>query len=250
MSGNDTVVSFDDTENGASNVEYAGPDFAINPDNDFDGGIGDDTTGAGGDIDDAGGGGDRADTGNRFDGYVRNTDGSVKRNKDGSPRKKRGRKAGVSAIGSTKTSSKGAVNLGGVEAILLSIHEMAAAAMHTPELRLESDEANGMAKAIAEVAKHYPTKVDPKTLAWVNLIMAVSVVYFPRIYLIRERHKSEKAENVAKSPVTFTSPIVNHPEAQPFASPVNPTQNAGDIPFVVPAGSTMAGLDDNYGWVA
>lgn len=130
---------------------------------------------------------------------------------------------------------------------------MAAAATQTPELKLDSDEAQGMAKAIAEVARHYPTKVDPKTLAWVNLIMALMVVYGPRIYLIRERHKSERAERRGSNEFTTTDPDVTRivpgmpmqPQEAAMAPPMaqDGTKNAADVPFLPIPGVRMAGLD-------
>jgi hypothetical protein len=212
-----------------------------------------DDDGGDGDLDGGSGGDDGGEPGNRGGGdsdgeFQRNADGSVKRNADGSPRRKRRRRgSGTSFIGGSKTSSKGAVNLSGVEAVLLSLHEMGAAALKAPELRLESSEAEGMSKAIAEVARHYPTKIDPKTLAWANLVMACSIVYFPRFYLIRERIKAENAKPVRTPPVAPQSMGVTVTGAPSTAEAPPQTQNSGpvnasDVPFDIP-GAHMAGLD-------
>jgi hypothetical protein len=73
---------------------------------------------------------------------------------------------------------------------------MAAAAFQAHELALDKSEAAALASAMASVAEHYPMTLAPKTLAWVNLVMAASAVYGPRIFLIRQRlQKEQEKEN-------------------------------------------------------
>lgn len=88
--------------------------------------------------------------------------------------------------------------MNGIESVLLSIHGMMAAALKTPELALEKDEAQAMATAIAEVSRHYPMTIDPKTMAWINLASCASMVYGPRLYMISTRKNGEKEK--AKEP--------------------------------------------------
>jgi hypothetical protein len=64
----------------------------------------------------------------------------------------------------------------------------------TPELALDPDEAKELAKAAAEVQKHYDTVIDPKTLAWVQLGMVAASVYGPRMIAVNIRLKNEKAQ--------------------------------------------------------
>jgi hypothetical protein len=72
---------------------------------------------------------------------------------------------------------------------LLSVHAVAASSLHIPELDLDKVEAANLAEAVAEVARHYPTTIDPKVLAWVNLTMVAGMVYGPRFWAIRARTK-------------------------------------------------------------
>lgn len=117
--------------------------------------------------------------------------GRDKRNADGSYTRKRGRKTG-SGTGARKKTD--APNLAGIETILLSMHQIMAAAIKTPELVLDEKEAKAMADAIAEVARYYPMTIDPKTLAWINLASCSAMIYGPRIYLISARKKEEAKE--------------------------------------------------------
>src|SRR5574337_1249741 len=59
------------------------------------------------------------------DDFARDDTGAVKRNKDGSPQRKRGRKPGASNRGGG-SSTKSKSDIGGIENILFSLHMMAA----------------------------------------------------------------------------------------------------------------------------
>lgn len=101
--------------------------------------------------------------------------------------------------GKTKTT----LDLNGVEAILLSIHSMAATMLKTPELVLDKEEAKNLSKAANDVAEHYSVAINPKTLAWLNFGMAVSMIYGTRIIAINARQKREK-QNRAGDNETLT----------------------------------------------
>jgi hypothetical protein len=116
-------------------------------------------------------------------------------NADGSYRRKRGRK---SATGSAKAAPP--VSVSGIEAVLVSLHTIAATVTRTPELVLDGTEAEAMAKSIAEVAKHYPTNIDPKLMAWVNLSATSAMIYGPRLWLIRDRKDKERRPTPAPDP--------------------------------------------------
>lgn len=51
-----------------------------------------------------------------------------------------------------------------------------------------------MSEAIAEVAKHYPMTIDPKTMAWINLASCAGMIYGPRAYMIANRKREEAKE--------------------------------------------------------
>lgn len=118
-------------------------------------------------------------------------------NADGTFKRKRGRKAG-----SGNSAKAGPINLNGLEAILVSMHTMMAAATSSPELVLDKDEASAITAAIAGVAEQYPMTIDPKALAWANLVMAATMVYGPRVYLIRERKNKERRAEEKKPPIS------------------------------------------------
>lgn len=89
------------------------------------------------------------------------------------------------------------------------MHEIMAKVTGSPLLKIDRTEANAMAKAIGEVAKHYPVKIDPKTAAWANLVTVAGAVYGPRIMAGRmlakqaaeaRRKEAEEARARAASP--------------------------------------------------
>lgn len=102
--------------------------------------------------------------------------------------KRRGRKPGSKNAG-TKAQNK--ADISGLEKILFSVHLALAAATHTPELALDADEARELAKAAAEVQSHYELVIDPKVLAWGQLIMVAGSLYTPRILAASIRIKRE-----------------------------------------------------------
>lgn len=117
----------------------------------------------------------------------------------------------------------------------------------TPEIALEKDDANRLAKAMAEVAVYYPANIDPKTLAWVNLLMAAGTVYGPMVFLVAERRRAERAANVtAEATHTFMEPTL-HPAGAPAPVQVAPaasqdgTANAAGL-WKPPPGVTFPGM--------
>jgi hypothetical protein len=64
---------------------------------------------------------------------------------------------------------------------------MLAAITATPELELDEGESKRLADGIARVAGFYDHKLNPKALAWVNLICVAGSVYGPRAVAISAR---------------------------------------------------------------
>lgn len=115
---------------------------------------------------------------------------------DSKPKRGRGRPAGGgNAAAKTEEIS---YSVSGVETILLSMHEILSKALKVDLLMIDKREANAMAKAIGEVAKHYPVKVDPKMAAWTNLVMVAGAVYGPRIAVARMVAKTNAAARRAE----------------------------------------------------
>jgi hypothetical protein len=70
---------------------------------------------------------------------------------------------------------------------------------------LSKVEAETLAKATAEVAKYYPTAIDPKTIAWVNLATCMGLTYGPRVYMVRSRLDKEAKAKRGPAPAAPTA---------------------------------------------
>jgi len=74
------------------------------------------------------------------------------------------------------------------------VHLGIATATKLPELALDSDDEKTLASAVLNVADQFDIRPDPKVEAILGLIVAAGVVYGPKVVMIRERKKEEKAE--------------------------------------------------------
>lgn len=75
------------------------------------------------------------------------------------------------------------------------VHIGVATVSKTPELKLEDDEAELLAKSTAVVLDEFDVRPDPRVEAIIGLVTAAGSIYAPRVYLIRERKKLEKKAN-------------------------------------------------------
>jgi hypothetical protein len=167
------------------------------------------------------------------DRYERDSSGNIRYNKDGSPRKKRGRAKGYK-LGSRAKKSDPVLNISGIEKLLLSIHGMAAAFTKTPELTLETQEATSLAEGIADVAQYYPLDLAPEVLAWCNLFMIAIPIYGSRVYLVVERKKEEKAQKARNvRPTAKNAPV---PTPAPQTPPPHGPRAGGGFPEFNPQG--------------
>lgn len=142
------------------------------------------------------------------DEYVRDAAGNIKRNKDGSPRKRRGRKPGsgnsAASGSSAQSKAKAKLSVSGIESLLIGIHLSLAAGLRTPEIALEADESAPLAKAIAEVAQYYPMPdMTEKAIAWGALIMIVGKTYIPKYMLAQQRIQQTKVAKKQDNVVNF-----------------------------------------------
>lgn len=112
-------------------------------------------------------------------------------NLDGTPRKRRGRKPG-SGNASKKAA---ALDISGVEKILFSAHMMLAHATGMDELSIDQSEANQLASAVSNVARHYAVEASQVTLDWVNLVMALGMIYGTRGIAIRNNRKKKPQQH-------------------------------------------------------
>lgn len=109
------------------------------------------------------------------------------------PKRGRGRPKGS---GTKKAREAHAIDLSGLEKLLLSLHAGLAAITHTPELQLDESEAKSMSTAAARVARHYPIldKIGDKAIDHANLVVVLSSVYGSRAIAWGMRRTAEKAK--------------------------------------------------------
>lgn len=167
---------------------------------------------------DAGIGGDR---------YERNLDGSVKLNRDGSPRRKRGRPKGYTVNGnarSSKTSSDDVLSVSAISSVLIMVAGTAAAITNHDHWATDEAEVKPLAEATAELEKHYNIPLTPKQLALFNFTLAAGMFIAPRVVLSAQRVKAENAAKAKKPTAQQRTQTPQPPVTQevPLPQPVSP----------------------------
>src|SRR5574337_515739 len=152
------------------------------------------------------------------DGYARDNDGNVKRNKDGSPQRKRGRKAGQRAGTATAKSKKGQDDIKGLEKILFSLHLRAATALE-PEMAIDEQEAGMLAGAVKSVQDFYDVSASAEVILWVNVAGILGAVYGPRALAIMSRRKNNKKEKTKSEKSDESGPVILAGFAVPHHAP-------------------------------
>lgn len=125
---------------------------------------------------------------------------------NGTAKRKRGRPAGSGSKSGTGAKTQ-SLDITGVETILLNIHTMLAAATQVPELAINTDEANQLAKAVANVQQYYPMHINPKTLAWSNLLMVAGSVYGSRAVAIWANMKAQENKQTQQNNTGSVTPL-------------------------------------------
>lgn len=117
-----------------------------------------------------------------------------------------------SASGGT---DKAQVAVGTIEKLLHSIHLGLSILTASPELVLSPDENSSMAKAISDVARHYPVfQASEKVTDWGNLIMCAAFIYGPRIIAVSNNKRARRVAKQAAMPQA--------PATMPNGRAVNP----------------------------
>jgi len=124
--------------------------------------------------------------------------GRDKRNADGSYRKKRGRKPNSGTAPRNRTKADNQASVDALTNILVVIHTGIATATKTPEIAIEKDDAETLARATANVLAEFDITPDPKVTAIIGLIMAGGAVYGPMTYNIQTRRKQEALDKRAQ----------------------------------------------------
>lgn len=155
----------------------------------------------------AGAGGTTDSAGGTFDPAIHS--GPDKFNADGTFRRKRGRKSGGGGNNPGKASSqtdlKSSVEM--LSQTLALLHMGIASATSAPEMVIDKNESDMLAKATVNLLDQFDITPDPKMQAVAGLIIAAGSVYGPRVYLIRERLKEQarNRENPGGAIVEFPS---------------------------------------------
>ena len=137
---------------------------------------------------------DKGSAGKNESGETGETAGSGETGAAETPRK-RGRPKGSKNKTAGSPTQKTPIDLNGLEKLLYSLHAVAAVKI-APELALSEIEAAQLAGAISAVSEHYDFNIDPKTQAWVQLIICAGAIYAPRALRIRERVTKKHVDNV------------------------------------------------------
>jgi hypothetical protein len=101
-------------------------------------------------------------------------------------KKKRGRKPGGKNSDSASYGRKKAgMDIDALAANLRAIHELMALGTGIGIMRLDEKEAKGLATAVSNLAAQYDMVLDPRTVAWINLLGVAASIYGPRILMIK-----------------------------------------------------------------
>lgn len=130
------------------------------------------------------------------DNFARDDSGNILRNKDGSPRRKRGRRAG-SGNGNSGKSGKGnnsSLNDGinTLSQTLLIMHQGLANFMKFEDMALSEDESKALAQATVNVMEQFDFAPDPRFTAVAGLVTTASMIYGPRYIVYKAMKKAEK----------------------------------------------------------
>lgn len=130
-------------------------------------------------------------------------------------RKKRGRPPG-SGNGSPRSAAPGknqkvALDLSSITGLFVGLHVVIAEASKTPEIAINMQEGDHIMRAAQNVMRHYNVQSTQKTLDWISLVGACSMVYVPRIVTIAANKRAREAVNINPRP----QPTQAHADAPP-----------------------------------
>jgi len=110
--------------------------------------------------------------------------------------KRRGRKPGTK-LGPRKAKGE-KLDLDLLTRQLVGIHVMLAAATGTPELAIQESEGKELSSAIGDLVAQYEWAIDPRMVAWANLIGVCSAIYVPRALAIRMRTAQTREDELSR----------------------------------------------------
>lgn len=146
------------------------------------------------------------------DEYARDENGNIKYNKDGSPRKKRGRKAGTTAT--RKSTSGDTALISSINTLAQSlqvVHMGIASFTKFDGFALSDTESVNLSKSVVNVMEQFDVTVDPRFSAIAGLVTTAGMIYGPRFYLyseFRKEEKKKKQQEVAETSTMNFDPFV------------------------------------------
>lgn len=128
------------------------------------------------------------------------------------------------------------LGLGAIEKLLHSIHLGLSIITGAPEMALDESESAAMAKAIADVARHYPAlQASEKVTDWGNLIITAGFMYAPRFVAIRNNRKARRGNVSATAPQSAPTQPKPNGRGAPLAPGMTEIMVEGVGKVVVPA---------------
>lgn len=124
----------------------------------------------------------------------RNPDGSAKFNKDGSERKKRGRKPGQQQQPRRQTPAQQDGAIETIATALAGIHWVAASALNAPEFAMKEDQAEKVAKSVDRVMRAYQVPRNEKVESVAELASVLGAFYVTSAMKYNTRKKLEVVE--------------------------------------------------------
>lgn len=98
-------------------------------------------------------------------------------------------------------------------------------------MALDPVEAENLAKALAELERHYPTSIDPRVMAWINFAGVAGMIYGPRVFAFQMR-KSNEREEKRQRPVEPQGPTAEQILSGALTTTTTQTGNYPDDNFV------------------
>lgn len=98
--------------------------------------------------------------------------------------------------------------------------------MATPELELNEDEAKKFAGSLARVSSLYDDRINPKLVAWIDLVCVTGAIYGPRAIAISARMKQEQPQRA--QPIVINTRATAGPTAGPTNKDTRPQAQAAN----------------------
>lgn len=163
-------------------------------------------------------------TGDTTSGSNGNDSGDAAGTRTRKPRSDAGKPRGTRGPNRARGNANSKTSIDALSRVLVIVHAGLASASKTPELNLGEDDANSLAMATANVLEQFNIKPDPKIEAIVGLVVVAGTVYAPKLIMVRERLKEERASKAR--PVTEDSPAVDMTGATYTGQAFTPTPQA------------------------